>query len=119
MKLKNSGKKTMDNFNCFANILDSCIKNKKKLLWFSYFGPHNYRIMSIGKFMPCSEHFEVKVKCSLCGCESQRSFVKYNELLWSGFEPEFINKIDSDNFAYEDEINEYLENKLREKDNEV
>ena len=101
-------------FNRFANIEDSCIKNKQKFLWFSYFGSHDYRLTYIGKFMSCSEDFETTVKCKLCGCKSQRAFVSYNELLRVGFKPEFLDKIVEPFFdsVYEDEIKEHLKEEV-------
>jgi hypothetical protein len=95
--------------NNFANeYSDTCIKNKQKFLFIKYHGDHNYKIVKIGKFMYCSTDYLVWVECRLCGCKSDRSFVKYNELLQAGFSPEFINKIDENNYVYEDEITKHL-----------
>jgi hypothetical protein len=98
----------------FTFTNDTCIKAKKKFLCFDYYGEHKYKPILVNKFMSCSNDFQVKTKCKLCGCKKENSFISYSQLLCKGIPSERLDKIkDSWNGAiWEDELDKILESKI-------
>lgn len=77
----------------------SCIKNQKSFLFFRWNGDHDFRITNVRAFMRYGDIFEVTKECKLCGCESIRHIVKWDELLEMGLTNDQIKKAQSDRFG--------------------
>lgn len=71
----------------------SCLKNPQKFLWIKYNGEHNYKPIKVWKFMDTSSCFIARFRCSLCGCEDERHFLEWEDLLNYGIPNEQIQKI--------------------------
>lgn len=78
----------------------NCSKNDKKFLWIKYKGSHDFKPIMVWKFMECSDDFCVRYKCSLCGSETERHFVEWDELLSYGIDNDRIKKIGTLNPFY-------------------
>jgi len=80
----------------------SCTKNPKKFLWKKYFGPHDFRPLSITKFMWSSTKFIYTKKCINCGCEEIEHFATESELLEAGFRLNQIRSCHPDEYVLHD-----------------
>lgn len=86
----------------------SCIKERKFLFLKWQEVKHDYRFWKLSKFMSCSNDFELTCKCEHCNHLKKISFVKYDDLLLTGFSSGFLNNIGTDGYFFKEDEQWYL-----------
>lgn len=69
----------------------ACIQNKKKFLWMSWLGDHDWKVVRFGEFMMGSSSFTAMVECKNCG-KLETPIVEEEDLLKLGVTVEEIKK---------------------------
>lgn len=62
----------------------SCKKNKKRWLFFTWFGEHDFKLVRFGRFLRYGSNFVVYKQCRYCRVEVKDYFVNEDDLLDMG-----------------------------------